>query len=44
MSGKKNADRFFPDREAVIKWVDQPNIVPFLENVPEDKKDYLERL
>jgi trans-aconitate methyltransferase len=36
---EENADRFFPDREAVIKWVDQPNIVPFLENVPEDKKE-----
>ncbi len=36
---EENSDRFFPDREAVIKWVDQPNIVPFLENVPEDKKE-----
>jgi len=36
---EENADRFFPDREAVIKWVDQPNIVPFLENVPKDKKE-----
>jgi trans-aconitate methyltransferase len=34
----ENADRFFPDKEAVIWWVDQPNIVPFLENIPEDKK------
>ena len=36
---EENADRFFPDREAVIKWVDQPNIVPFLENVPGNKKE-----
>lgn len=36
---EENADRFFPDKEAVIGWVDQPNIVPFLENIPEDKKE-----
>ena len=35
----ENADRFFPDKEAVIRWVNQPNIVPFLENIPEDKKE-----
>jgi len=33
-----NEDRFFPDKEAVIWWVDQPQIVPFLVNIPEDKK------
>ncbi len=36
---EENADRFFPDKEAVIRWVDQPNIVPFLEYIPEDKKE-----
>ncbi len=36
---EENADRFFPDIEAVIRWVDQPNIVPFLEYIPEDKKE-----
>lgn len=35
---EENADRFFPDKEAVIWWIDQPQIVPFLENIPEDKK------
>jgi trans-aconitate methyltransferase len=35
---EENEDRFFPDKEAVIWWVDQPQIVPFLENIPEDKK------
>jgi len=35
----ENADRFFPDREALIRWVDQPNIVPFLEYIPEDTKE-----
>ena len=36
---EENEDRFFPDKEAVIWWVDQPQIVPFLENIPEDKKE-----
>ncbi len=35
----ENADRFFPDKEAVIGWVNQPGIVPFLEYIPEDKKE-----
>ncbi len=35
----EKADRFFPDKEAVIGWVDQPNIVPFLEYIPNDKKE-----
>lgn len=26
----ENADRLFPDAEAMIQWVDQPNLVPFL--------------
>jgi trans-aconitate methyltransferase len=26
----ENADRFFPEVEAMIKWVDQPSLVPFL--------------
>jgi trans-aconitate 2-methyltransferase len=32
------ADRYFPDKEAMIKWIDQPSIVPFLENIPEPEK------
>ena len=31
----ENADRFFPDVGAIVKWVDQPNLVPFLAHVPE---------
>jgi trans-aconitate 2-methyltransferase len=27
---EENADRFFPDAEDMIKWVDQPSLVPFL--------------
>jgi trans-aconitate 2-methyltransferase len=30
----ENADRFFPDAESMIKWVDQPSIVPFLAEIP----------
>jgi trans-aconitate 2-methyltransferase len=26
----ENADRFFPDIEALIKWIDQPSLVPFI--------------
>ncbi|HUJ69343.1 MAG TPA: methyltransferase domain-containing protein, partial [Syntrophorhabdales bacterium] len=32
------ADRFFPDRETMIKWVDQPSLVPFLARVAEEDK------
>jgi trans-aconitate 2-methyltransferase len=35
------ADRIFPDKEAMIKWVDQPSIVPFLEHIPiEDSSSF----
>lgn len=33
------ADRFFPDREAMIRWIDQPSIVPFLLRLPENLRD-----
>jgi trans-aconitate 2-methyltransferase len=29
----ENADRYFPDIEAMVKWVDQPSLVPFLQFV-----------
>lgn len=32
------ADRYFPGKETMIKWVDQPSIVPFLECIPETEK------
>lgn len=35
---EENADRFFPDAEALIRWVDQPSIVPFLAHLPEGAK------
>ncbi|MFH1706502.1 MAG: methyltransferase domain-containing protein [Planctomycetota bacterium] len=31
----ENADRSFPNAEALIKWIDQPSIVPFLSHLPE---------
>ena len=32
----ENADRFFPDSKALVKWIDQPSIVPFLASVGEE--------
>jgi trans-aconitate methyltransferase len=31
----ENADRYFPDREAMIRWIDQPSLAPFLAHVPD---------
>lgn len=37
----ENADRSFSDAEAMIRWIDQPSIVPFIKCVDEkDKKDF----
>jgi trans-aconitate 2-methyltransferase len=35
----ENANRFFPDEEAMIRWVDQPSLVPFLVHVADGAKD-----
>jgi trans-aconitate 2-methyltransferase len=35
----ENADRYFPDEKAMIRWIDQPSLVPFLAYVNEQKKD-----
>ena len=35
----ENADRFFPDAEAMVRWIDQPSLVPFLARVTEPAKD-----
>lgn len=35
----ENADRYFPDAEAMIRWIDQPSLVPFLALVGEPLKD-----
>ncbi len=34
----ENADRNFPDAEALVGWIDQPSIVPFLKCVDESDK------
>jgi len=34
----ENADRYFEGSAAMIKWIDQPSIVPFLKCIPESKK------
>jgi len=33
-----NADRYFPDSDAMIRWIDQPSLVPFLTRLPEKKR------
>lgn len=30
----ENADRYFPDEATMIRWVDQPSLVPFLAHIP----------
>ena len=34
----ENADRYFPDSDTMIKWIDQPSIVPFLKCLPDSEK------
>jgi trans-aconitate 2-methyltransferase len=34
----ENADRYFADAEEMIKWIDQPSLVPFLAHVPDGAK------
>ncbi len=37
----QNADRYFKYSDSMIKWIDQPSIVPFLKCVPEiEKKNF----
>ncbi len=33
-----NKDRFFADADEMIKWIDQPSIVPFMRAIPSDKQ------
>ncbi len=38
---EENADRHFPDTEAMIRWIDQPSLVPFLPALgPADGRDF----
>jgi trans-aconitate methyltransferase len=32
---EENADRFFPDVDAMVGWLDQPSLVPFLAQIPD---------
>ncbi len=34
----ENADRFFPDAETMVRWIDQPSLVPFIAAVPDPAK------
>ena len=34
----ENADRYFPDSEAMVKWLDQPSLVPILSCVDQTEK------
>jgi trans-aconitate 2-methyltransferase len=35
----ENADRFFPDETAMVPWLDQPSLVPFLPCLPERHRE-----
>jgi trans-aconitate methyltransferase len=35
----ENADRFFADAETMIKWIDQPSLVPFMKLVSDEHKE-----
>ena len=35
----ENADRFFQGEEAMIRWIDQPSLVPFVVHVPDPVKN-----
>lgn len=36
---EKNEDRFFADKEEMIRWIDQPSIVPFIKQIPDELKE-----
>ncbi|MGI6453548.1 MAG: class I SAM-dependent methyltransferase [Syntrophomonadaceae bacterium] len=40
---EENADRFFKDADEMIKWIDQPSIVPFIRLVKEHQKEHFRR-
>jgi trans-aconitate methyltransferase len=35
----ENADRYFTDQETMIKWIDQPSLVPFMQCLPGEFKE-----
>lgn len=36
---EENKDRYFADVDEMVRWIDQPSIVPFLQNVPDENKE-----
>lgn len=36
---EENADRFFSDADEMIRWIDQPSIVPFVGAIPDERKE-----
>jgi len=34
----ENADRYFPNKETMIRWVDQPSLVPLLPYLPKEQR------
>ncbi|MDO4341097.1 MAG: methyltransferase type 11, partial [Eubacteriales bacterium] len=36
---EEHADRYFSDAEEMIRWIDQPSLVPFIKCVPEALKE-----
>lgn len=42
----ENLDRNFPDVDALVGWIDQPSIVPFLHTIPDEstKKEFRDEL
>jgi len=35
----ENADRFFPSAEEMVRWIDQPGLIPFLASLPDSEKE-----
>lgn len=36
---EENADRFFSDTDEMIRWIDQPSLVPFMKYIPVESKE-----
>jgi trans-aconitate 2-methyltransferase len=41
---EENADRYFTCPEDMVKWIDQPSLVPFLKVIPEEEKQAFRNL
>jgi len=35
----ENVDRFFSNSEEMIRWINQPSLVPFMQNIPENQQE-----